>query len=180
MTFLLKSTLSRLKAKVRTIPDFPEKGILYRDITPLVGDGQFFRLVMTIFLERYQRRKIDKIAAIDARGFIFAGALAHTLGIGLIPIRKKGKLPYQTFEIEYASEYGLNTLTIHRDAVAKGEQVLILDDVLATGGTAEAASKLVERCGGTLIELGFLIELCGLKGKERISRYPVYSILQFP
>ncbi|MDD2677421.1 MAG: adenine phosphoribosyltransferase [Methylacidiphilaceae bacterium] len=180
MSFLLQSTLCRLKEKVRDIPDFPQKGVLYRDITPLIGDGQFFRLVMMIFLERYQRRKIDKIAAIDARGFIFAGALAHILGIGLIPIRKKGKLPYETFETEYASEYGLNTLTIHRDAMRKGEQVLILDDVLATGGTAEAAAKLVERCGGNLIELGFLMELRGLKGKERLSQYPVYSILQFP
>ena len=180
MTFLLQSTLLRLKEKIRTIPDFPQKGVFYRDITPLIGDGQFFRLVMMVFLERYQRRKIDKIAAIDARGFIFAGALAHMLGIGLIPIRKKGKLPYQTYETEYASEYGLNTLTIHQDAVDKGEQVLILDDVLATGGTAEAATRLIERCGGRPVELGFLIELCGLKGKERLSRYPVYSILQFP
>ncbi len=180
MTFLLQSTLCRLKEKVRTIPDFPEKGILYRDITPLIGDGQFFRLVMMIFLERYQRRKIDKIAAIDARGFIFAGALAHILGIGLIPIRKKGKLPFQTFETEYASEYGVNTLTIHRDAVKKGEQILILDDVLATGGTAGAAARLVERCGGSLVELGFLLELRELKGKERLCQYPVYSILQFP
>ncbi|CAB4244547.1 Adenine phosphoribosyltransferase [Methylacidimicrobium sp. AP8] len=180
MTFLLQSTLSRLRGKVRTIPDFPKKGVLYRDITPLIGDGQFFRLVMTVFLKRYQRRKIDKIAAIDARGFIFAGALAHILGVGLVPIRKKGKLPYQTYETEYASEYGLNTLTIHRDAIAKDEQVLILDDVLATGGTAEAAAKLIERCQGTLVELGFLIELLDLKGRERLSRYPIYSILQFP
>lgn len=180
MTFLLQSTLSRLRGKVRTIPDFPKKGVLYRDITPLIGDGQFFRLVMTVFLKRYQRRKIDKIAAIDARGFIFAGALAHILGVGLVPIRKKGKLPYQTYETEYASEYGLNTLTIHRDAIAKDEQVLILDDVLATGGTAEAAAKLIERCHGTLVELGFLIELRELKGRERLSRYPIYSILQFP
>ncbi|QSR86169.1 adenine phosphoribosyltransferase [Candidatus Methylacidiphilum infernorum] len=179
MTFVLSSSIERLKEKIRTIPDFPRPGVMFKDITPAIGEGQFFRLIMTIFIARYQKKKIDKIAAIDARGFIFAGALAHALGVGIIPIRKKGKLPYKTYELHYKSEYGEEVLTIHQDAISKGENILIVDDVLATGNTARTAALLVEKCGGNLMELGFLAELSNLKGRERLFPFPCYSILQF-
>ncbi|QSR88197.1 adenine phosphoribosyltransferase [Methylacidiphilum caldifontis] len=179
MTFVLSSSIERLKEKIRTIPDFPRPGVMFKDITPVIGEGQFFRLILTIFISRYQKKKIDKIAAIDARGFIFAGALAHALGVGIIPIRKKGKLPYKTYELSYKNEYGEETLTIHQDAINKGESILIVDDVLATGNTAHTAALLVEKCGGNLMELGFLAELSHLKGRERLFPFPCYSILQF-
>jgi adenine phosphoribosyltransferase len=174
-----KSAADRLKDKVRDVPDFPLPGITYRDITPILADGQMFRLAITIFAERYQRKSIDKIAAIDARGFIFGGAVAHVLGIGLIPIRKKGKLPAKTHEISYDLEYGSNTLTIHEDAIRPDERVIIIDDVLATGGTAEAAAQLVQRCGGKIIEMAFLIELSALKGREKFPQIPVLSVIQY-
>ncbi|TFE66862.1 adenine phosphoribosyltransferase [Methylacidiphilum sp. Yel] len=179
MTYVLSSSIERLKEKIRNIPNFPRQGVQFKDITPAIGEGQFFRLIMTIFISRYQKKKIDKIAAIDARGFIFAGALAHSLGVGIIPIRKKGKLPYKTYELPYKSEYGEEILTIHQDAITKGESVLIIDDVLATGNTALTAALLIEKCGGNLMELGFLAELCDLKGREKLFPFPCYSILQF-
>jgi adenine phosphoribosyltransferase len=174
-----KSAADRLKDRIRNIPDFPQPGIMFRDITPILSDGQLFRLAITIFTERYQRKSIEKIAAIDARGFIFAGAVAHVLGVGFIPIRKKGKLPGAVHEVAYDLEYGSNTLTIHQDAIKPNERVIILDDVLATGGTAKAASELVEKCGGKIIEMAFLIELSELKGREKFPHIPTLSVIQY-
>jgi adenine phosphoribosyltransferase len=169
--------MDRLKAHIRDIPDFPKPGIVFKDITPILSDGQLFRLAVTIFAERYQRKSVEKIVAIDARGFIFGGALAHYLGIGLAVVRKKGKLPYESHEAEYELEYGQGVLEIHTDAVKPGQRVVIIDDLLATGGTAEAAAKLVEKCGGEIVELAFLVELSVLKGRDRLTKYPVFCAI---
>jgi adenine phosphoribosyltransferase len=179
MNVSFKSAADRLRDSVRDIPDFPQPGITFRDITPILSNGQMFRLTITIFSERYQRKSVDKIAAIDARGFIFAGAVANVLGIGFVPIRKKGKLPGPAYEVAYDLEYGSNTLCIHKDAIKPEERVVIIDDVLATGGTAAAAVQLVEKCGGKIVELGFLIELTALKGREKLGTNPVISVIQY-
>jgi adenine phosphoribosyltransferase len=169
--------MDRLKAHIRDIPDFPKPGIVFKDITPILSDGQLFRLAVTIFAERYQRKSVEKIVAIDARGFIFGGALAHYLGIGLAVVRKKGKLPYESHEAEYELEYGQGILEIHTDAVKPGQRVVIIDDLLATGGTAEAAAKLVQKCGGEIVELAFLVELAALKGREKLAKFPVFCAI---
>jgi len=169
--------MDRLKGHIRDIPDFPKPGIVFKDITPILSDGQLFRLAITIFAERYQRKSVEKIVAVDARGFIFGGALAHYLGIGLAVVRKKGKLPYESHEAEYELEYGSGVLEIHIDAVKKQQRVVIIDDLLATGGTAESAAKLVEKCGGEIVELAFLVELTALKGRERLAKYPVFCAI---
>jgi adenine phosphoribosyltransferase len=138
-----------------------------------------FRLAVTIFAERYQRKSVEKVVAIDARGFIFGGALAHYLGVGLAVVRKKGKLPYNSHEIEYELEYGKGILELHIDGVEKNQRVVIIDDLLATGGTAEAAAKLVEKCGGEIVEMAFLVELGFLKGRERLAKYPIFSAITY-
>ncbi len=175
-----RSSLERLKNEIRDIPDFPKPGVIFKDITPILVDSQLFRLAVNVFLERYQRKTIDKIAAIDARGFVFAGAVAHVLGVGLILIRKKGKLPYKTISIDYDLEYGQNTLEMHTDSVRKDERVVIIDDVLATGGTAGAAANLIEKAGGKIVELAFLMELTFLNGKEKLGNHPIYTAIQYP
>jgi len=174
-----KSAMDRLKAHIRDVPDFPKPGIVFKDITPILSDGQLFRLAVTIFAERYQRKSVEKIVAIDARGFILGGALAYHLGIGLAVVRKKGKLPYERISEEYALEYGTNTVEMHVDAIKPGQKAYIIDDLLATGGTAEAAAKLVEKCGGEIVELAFLVELEFLKGREKLSKYPVFSAITY-
>jgi len=179
MSTSFKSAMERLKGSIRDVPDFPKKGIVFKDITPILTNGQLFRLAVTIFTERYQRKSVEKIVAIDARGFIFGGALAHHLGVGLAVVRKKGKLPYNSHETEYALEYGTGTLELHVDGVEKHQRVVIIDDLLATGGTAEAAAKLVEKCGGEIIELAFLVELGFLNGRERLAKYPVFSAITY-
>jgi adenine phosphoribosyltransferase len=179
MTTYFKSAIERLKASVRDVPDFPKQGIVFKDITPILSNGQLFRLAVTIFAERYQRKSIERIVAIDARGFIFGGALAHYLGIGLSIVRKKGKLPYKTHQCDYELEYGQGTLEMHVDAVEKNQRVVIIDDLLATGGTAEAAAKLVEQCGGEVVELAFLVELGFLHGRERLEKYSVFSAITY-
>lgn len=176
---IFRSAVTRLKQSIRTVPDFPKEGIEFRDITPILADGQLFRLAITVFAERYQRRSIDKIVAIDARGFLFGGALAHLMGVGLVPVRKTGKLPFDTHSAEYELEYGTDSVQIHTDAVEPGERVIILDDLLATGGTAAAAARLVNECGGEIIELAFLIELDGLGGREKLADLPVFSAIQY-
>lgn len=176
---IFRSAVARLRENIRDVPDFPKEGILFRDITPILSDGQLFRLAITVFAERYQRRQIDKIVAIDARGFLFGGALAHLLGVGLVPVRKKGKLPYETHEAEYELEYGTDSIQIHTDGIQAGEKVIILDDLLATGGTAAAAAKLVEECGGEIVELAFLIELQALQGREKLAGKPIFSAIQY-
>ncbi len=179
MSTSFKSAIERLKGSIRDVPDFPKPGIVFKDITPILSDGQLFRLAVTIFSERYQRKSVERIVAIDARGFIFGGALAHYLGVGLSIVRKKGKLPYTSHQTEYELEYGKGTLELHIDGVEKNQRVVIIDDLLATGGTAEAAAKLVEKCGGEIVELAFLVELNFLKGRERLEKYPVFSAISY-
>ena len=179
MSTSFKSAIDRLKANIRDVPDFPKKGIMFKDITPILSDGQLFRLAVTIFSERYQRKSVERIVAIDARGFLFGGALAHYLGIGLSVVRKAGKLPYKTHEIEYELEYGKGMLQMHIDGVEKNQRVVIIDDLLATGGTAGAAAQLVEKCGAEIVELAFLVELDFLKGREKLEKYPVFSAIRY-
>jgi adenine phosphoribosyltransferase len=179
MSTSFKSAIERLKASIRDVPDFPKPGVLFKDITPILANGQLFRLAVTIFAERYQRKSVEKIVAVDARGFIFGGALAHYLGVGLTMVRKKGKLPYKSHSHEYELEYGQGVLEMHIDAIEPKQRVVIIDDLLATGGTAEATAKLVEKCGGEIVELAFLVELEFLKGREKLKNYPVFSAITY-
>lgn len=166
--------LNQLKNAVRNVPDFPQTGVLFKDITPILSDPKLFRQAIALFVDRYKNKKIDKIVAIEARGFIFGSVIAHALNIGFVPIRKKGKLPYKTIDLDCTLEYGTATLSMHVDALKKGEKVLFFDDLLATGGTASAAATLIEKLGGEIVEMAFLIELAALKGRERLTRYPLY------
>ncbi|MFC1497495.1 adenine phosphoribosyltransferase [Verrucomicrobiota bacterium] len=168
-----------LKAAIRDVPDFPKPGIIFKDITPILSDAKMFRAVIDLFVERHLGMGIKKIAAIDARGFLFGGAIADRLGIGLVPIRKKGKLPYKTFEESYELEYGSATVAVHQDAFEKDEKVLLIDDLLATGGTAAASAKLIEQAGGKVAEIDFLVELAFLKGREKLSGYEIFSAMEF-
>jgi len=179
MTTSFKSAMDRLKGSIRDVPDFPKKGIIFKDITPILSNGQLFGLAVNIFAERYRRKSVEKIVAIDARGFLFGGALANYLGVGVALVRKKGKLPYESHEMEYELEYGKGVLELHVDAIEKNQRVVIIDDLLATGGTATAAAKLVEKCGGEIVELAFLVELGFLKGREKLEKYPVFSAIKF-
>ena len=169
---------TRLAAAIRDIPDFPKPGILFKDITPILGDPTLFREAVEIFVARHAGKGLGKVAAIDARGFIFGGAIAQRLGVGFVPIRKKGKLPFRTHDESYDHEYGSNTICVHVDAFRPGEKVLILDDLLATGGTAAAAARLVQRAGGRIAEIDFLIELTFLKGREKLADFPVFAVIQ--
>lgn len=171
--------IEQLKSKIRNVPDFPKPGIVFRDITTLVGDGPAFKVVMDSLYERYQRQKLDAIVGVESRGFIFGGALADRLGIGFIPARKPGKLPAATIAESYDLEYGQATLELHKDALKKGQKVLIIDDLLATGGTLEATAKLVERLGAQVAEIWVLIELSFLNGQEKLRQYPYFSLIQY-
>jgi adenine phosphoribosyltransferase len=164
---------------IRNIPDFPKPGIQFKDITPLLNDGPAFRAAIQTFIERYQEQPIDTIVAVEARGFVLAAPLAYQLGIGFAPIRKPGKLPADTYQVEYELEYGTNMVEIHRDALRPGSRVLVMDDLLATGGTAAAACNLVEKLGSTVVEVAFLIELSFLKGRDRLQNHPIFSIIQY-
>ena len=168
-----------LKNAIRTIPDWPKPGIMFRDITALLQDPVAFNYACNQFIERYKLHTLDKIVSIDARGFIFAAVLAQQLHIGFVPVRKQGKLPHTTISKAYSLEYGDAVLEIHTDAIQANEQVLIIDDLLATGGTALAAAHLVEQLGGIVVECGFLIELPDLNGRERLQNYPVFAMLSF-
>ena len=169
----------RLKAAVRDVPDFPIKGILFKDITPILQDPKLFRLAVDTLADRHQGKNLQSVVGIDARGFIFAGAVAYKLGIGFIPVRKKGKLPWQTVVTSYTLEYGSETSEMHVDALAKGDNVIIVDDLLATGGTAMAAATLVKKLGGNIAEIDFLIELAFLKGRDRLKDFPVFSAITY-
>lgn len=164
---------------VRNIPDFPQKGILFRDITPMLLNHKIFSKIVSEFARRLKGKGIDKIVAIESRGFIFGGAIACRLGVGLAIVRKPGKLPYKTIKETYDLEYGKDSLEIHTDAINKGDRVVIFDDVLATGGTAKATGRLVKRLGGKVIEYDFLIELLNLNGKKRLKNRQVFSLIQF-
>ena len=173
----------QLKSKIRTIPDHPKKGILFRDITTLLKDPVGFRLVIDALTQRYLKGDIhfDLIVGIEARGFIIGGALSYTLGKGFVPIRKVGKLPAEVVRHEYQLEYGTDTVEIHRDAINKGTKVLIVDDLLATGGTAEAAVKLIESMGGIVVECCFVIDLPDLGGNKRLAAHgqKVFALCEF-
>lgn len=168
-----------IKARIRNVPDFPKPGILFRDITPLLLDPETFSAVNDLFYGRYADAEFDKIASIESRGFIFGSTLAYRTGKGFIPLRKPGKLPWQTVREQYTLEYGEASLEMHVDAVGEGERVLIVDDLLATGGTAAAAARLVERQGGIVAEISFLVELSELGGKAKLDRWPIYSFMEF-
>ena len=168
-----------LKQKIRDIPDYPKKGILFRDITTLLRDKGAFREVQNILIERYRDRPIDLIAAIEARGFIFGGALANALNIGFVPIRKPGKLPAKTIKESYALEYGEDTVEMHADAVKSDQRVLLVDDLIATGGTLSAGAKLIEKAGGEVFGVAAVIELTFLNGRDKLKGYDVFSIIQY-
>lgn len=167
--------LEHVRAAIRDIPDFPKPGIIFKDITPVLNEPALFRQTVSWFEDRARAIKPDRIAAVESRGFIFASAVAIELGIGFVPVRKKGKLPYHTIEESYALEYGTATLEIHQDAVRKGERVMIVDDLLATGGTALATARLIERLGGTVAEFDFLVELGFLNGRSKLAGYAVQA-----
>lgn len=169
----------KLEPLIRTIPDFPIPGVQFKDITTLLRNGPAFRQVIKHFAERYATRPIDAVVGIESRGFIFSAPLAYELGVGLVPVRKPGKLPAATYQVEYTLEYGINTLEIHQDSFKPGAHVLIVDDLLATGGTVAAASALIEQAGAHVEELAFVIELSFLHGREKLGRYPIFSLLQY-
>lgn len=168
-----------LRQHIRDVPDFPEPGIMFRDITTLLADAEMFRLVIDEMIKAYSDTQIHKVVVIESRGFIFGTPVAYGLNAGVVPVRKPGKLPAETYAEEYALEYGTNTLEIHRDAIHDNERVIIIDDLLATGGTVEATIKLVERFGGEIAGISVLAELVDLKGRERLGKYPVQSLVTY-
>jgi len=168
-----------LKKHIRSIPDFPKKGIVFRDITTLLKDKKAFKSAVDMLYKRYSARRIDKVVSVESRGFILGSALAYRLGAGFVPVRKPNKLPAESIKEEYQLEYGTDTLEIHTDAIQKGERVLIVDDLLATGGTAEATSRLVKRLKGKIVGLAFLIELSFLNGRNKLRGYDIFSIIKY-
>lgn len=167
------------KALIREVPDFPKPGILFYDITTLLKDARAFRAMLDELAARYRGKRIDKIVGIESRGFILGGPLADRLKTGFVPVRKPGKLPADRFEVKYNLEYGSNSLAIHRDAVGMGERVLVVDDLLATGGTAEATVRLLRQLGADIVGLVFLVELTSLKGREKLDGCPVHSLITY-
>ncbi len=175
----MQEKIEKIARAIRTVPDFPKEGIQFKDITPLLAEAELFAETIECFRETISDKSIQVVAGIESRGFIFGAALALQLGVGFIPIRKPGKLPYKTFRQEYALEYGTDALEIHQDAVENGQKVLLIDDLLATGGTALAAAKLIEQCGGEVVAIRFLIELDFLKGRDRLKAYDVQTLIHF-
>ena len=171
--------LERVKALVRDVPDFPQEGIVFKDITPLLADPIAFSTVIDLIVVHFGRGNVDKVVGIEARGFILASPVAYHFGAGFVPVRKKDKLPWETESADYALEYGTATLEVHRDAVTPGERVLIVDDVLATGGTAAATAQLVERIGGKVIGIACLIELGFLNGRDKLEGHDLFSLITF-
>lgn len=172
-------SLNKLRSMVRDVPDFPKKGILFKDITPLLKDPQALQFAADELTARLEETAPDQIVGIESRGFIFSPILAYKLKAGFIPVRKKGKLPSLTLRTSYQLEYGEAELEIHQDAILKGMRVAVVDDLLATGGTARAAVDLVEKLGGKVVGIAFLVELTFLKGREKLSGYPVFSLIQY-
>lgn len=168
-----------LKKLVRDIPDFPKPGIVFKDIMPLIGDPQALRYVVDAMFVHYFGKKIDKVVSAEARGFIFGPAVAYHLGAGFVAVRKPGKLPYKTRQVTYDLEYGKDSLTIHEDALKRGDNVLLVDDLLATGGTIAAAAKLCEELGANVVGMGFVIELNFLQGRKKLEGYDVFSLINY-
>jgi len=171
--------VARLKERIRDVQDFPKKGIVFKDITTLIKDAESLRLVSDLMVEEAKKYQIDVVVGIESRGFIFAPIIASRLGVGFVPVRKKGKLPHKTVSVTYQLEYGKDSLEIHKDAINKGEHVLVIDDVLATGGTSKSVAKLIRKLGGVVEAFGFLIELSFLKGRNKLKNYPVFSLIQY-
>lgn len=168
-----------LKESIRSIPGWPIEGVIFRDLTTLMQNPEAYRKACDVFYDRYKDLNIDKVVGIDARGFVFGGVLAYQLNVGFVPVRKKGKLPYTTVSEDYTLEYGQNTVEMHADAITQGEKVVIIDDLIATGGTIEAAVKLVKKLGGDILECGFIVELPDLNGRERIQDQNIFTMLEF-
>ena len=171
--------MNDLSQFIRTIPDYPKPGIMFKDITPLLGNAAAFNAVIEGYANHYKDVPVDVIVGPEARGFIFASALAYRMEAGFVPIRKEGKLPYNTYQVTYDLEYGDDTLTIHQDAFPKGSRVLLCDDVLATGGTLAATIELIEKLGGDIVGIALLIELTELNGREKFGNVPIFSIFEF-
>lgn len=164
-----------IRSAIRDIPDFPKPGILFKDITPVLSDPKLFRAAVNLFALRLKKARITKIVAIESRGFLFGAALAHKLGIGLVPVRKKGKLPYHTIDVSYDLEYGSAVLEMHKDALTRKDRVAIIDDLLATGGTAAATVQLCRKLGAKVVEVDFLVELAFLKGRSKLKGIKVFA-----
>lgn len=171
--------MEKLKSKIRTIPDFPKRGVLFRDVTTLMKDARAWRDALDLLVQRYVDHDIDLVAGIESRGFILGGAMAYQLGAGFVPIRKKGKLPSKTESVTYSLEYGTDTIEVHADAIQPGSRVLLVDDLIATGGTATAACELITKLGGEVVECAFLVELPDLHGRERLGDRTVFSLITF-
>jgi len=168
-----------IKSKIRTVPHWPKQGIMFRDITTLLKDPQGFKETIDLLYDRYKDKKIDKVVGIESRGFIFGAPLAYLLGCGFVPVRKPGKLPAECESEEYTLEYGKDKIEIHKDAIEKGDNVLIVDDLIATAGTANAARNLIKKLGGKLVECAFIVELVDLRGRDKLKGENIYSVVEF-
>ncbi len=175
----MTNATSKLKSAIRDIPDFPKKGIIFKDITPLLKDAALFKKAVDLLANEFKDKKIGKVASIESRGFIFGSAVAYKLGASFVPVRKKGKLPHLTYFTEYELEYGKDILEMHQDAISKGDNVLIIDDLLATGGTLSAVIDLVEKTGGKIVGIGFLIELTFLGGRNKHKGRDIFSLIKY-
>jgi adenine phosphoribosyltransferase len=171
--------VAELRAKIRDIKDFPTEGILFKDITTLLKDGPAWRYAVDSLASQYQDERVDVVVGVESRGFIFGGAVAHQLRAGFVPVRKVGKLPGKTIEVEYELEYGRDALAMHEDAITPGQRVLAVDDLLATGGTMAATLRLVEQLGGRVVGVAFMIELAFLHGREKLKNYPLHSLIVY-
>jgi adenine phosphoribosyltransferase len=175
----MEKDLLEIRSAIRDIPNFPKPGIVFKDITPLLANGRLFKRTIDLLAERYRSQSVDAVLGIESRGFIIGATLAYALGVGFTIVRKPGKLPYDTHSATYELEYGTDTLEVHRDAISSGAHVLIVDDLVATGGTAAAAAALVTKLGGEVVEGAFVIELAFLKGRETFKPYRMFSLLQY-
>jgi adenine phosphoribosyltransferase len=176
---MVSDPIDKIRAAVRDVPNFPKAGIIFKDITPILNSGKLFRASIDLFLERCRGKEIDKIVGIDARGFLFGSAVAYELGTGFVPLRKKGRLPYKTESAKYSLEYGEAEMELHVDAIEQGERIVLIDDLLATGGTSASAAALIKKVGGILLEAQFLIELEFLDGREKLAPVPIVSFLKY-
>jgi len=175
----MESEIAEIRQAIRDIPNFPKPGVIFKDITPLLGDGRLFRRTIDLMAERYRSRAVDMVLGIESRGFIIGSALAYKLGAGFCIVRKPGKLPYETHRTTYELEYGSDTLEVHRDGLQPRARVLVVDDLIATGGTAAAAAALVTKLDGQVVECSFVIELSFLKGREKLTPYSVFSLIRY-